>query len=490
MVDRLSMREQFQRRVAAVPPLGLGLSVDVYSPDLFDLMTRFQSQVSQPAYLEIFSATGTALRAVRQSLPGMPLAYHGEGLWITQPDFSTSPCLDEALAGVASQMHILTSPWLNHECATKQMGGYSFGTYLPPLYTRESAEIVAANVDLVQERLDHHRRPNDEFGPLFLLEMPPLTYFMVGTISVPRYFRLVTERTPCGLVLDIGHLWTVYRYSAAERPASLEKFIDHFLDEFPMERVVEIHIAGLAMHEADTSWQEAHPPWIDAHAAPIPSVSWGILDRVLSHPRLWNLRGVALEVDTKPAQLIVEEFGQALTRIGPTVAHLMKTQTPTREAVCDPLEVPGRTHASDDGSDLEADYVRYAQIASGQHPPAGPQWQAVIADPSGLVRYTHVYLPHEILHWGGKIADMFPETCERLAEQGVSLHEFVPWWFHKSRPADRPYDFFLLKIDRLVEFVAERAPMLLDHARGEAEKLRAAYQEACAGDRVLVEPCQ
>ncbi|HZL95597.1 MAG TPA: hypothetical protein VFB99_18210, partial [Vicinamibacterales bacterium] len=96
----------------------------------------------------------------------------------------------------------------------------------------------------------------------------------------------------------------------------------------------------------------------------------------------------------------------------------------------------------------------------------------------------------EILHWGGKIADMFPETCERLAEQGVSLHEFVPWWFHKSRPADRPYDFFLLKIDRLVEFVAERAPMLLDHARGEAEKLRAAYQEACAGDRVLVEPCQ
>ena len=163
---------------------------------------------------------------------------------------------------------------------------------------------------------------------------------------MPQYFRLVTERTPCGLVLDIGHLWTVYRYAAAKRPASLEKFIDQFLDAFPMERVIEIHIAGLAMHEADASSQEAHPPWIDAHAAPIPSVLWTILERVLSHPRLWNLRGVALEVDTKPAQLIVEEFGQALTRFGPTVAHRTKTQTPIPEVVPAPVEVPGRMHAS------------------------------------------------------------------------------------------------------------------------------------------------
>jgi uncharacterized protein (UPF0276 family) len=490
MDSGMSIREQFQQRAAAVPTLGLGLSVDVYSPDLLDLMSRFDRQASQPAYLEVFSATYTALQAVRQSLSGMPLAYHGEGLWITQPDFSTLPWLEEALAGVASQLNVLASPWLNHECATKQMGGYSFGTYLPPLYTAESAALVADHIALVQERLDCNRRPKEEYGPLFLLEMPPLTYFMAGTISVPRYFRLVTERTPCGLVLDIGHLWTVYRYSAATRTASLEKFLDQFLDEFPMERVIEIHIAGLAIHEADASLQEPYPAWIDAHAAPIPAVSWTILERVLDHPRLCNLRAVALEVDTKPVPLVVEEFDRALRRIGPTVAHLTATRTPTPQAVLDPLEVPGRTHASDAGRDLETDYVRYAQIASGQHPPVGPQWEAVAEDPSGLERYIHVYLPHEILHWGGKITDMFPETCRCLAEQGVSLYQFVLWWFEQSRPVDRPYDFFLLKVDRLVEFVAERAPVLLDPARREAEELRSAYHEACAGGGVLLEPCR
>jgi len=43
---------------------------------------------------------------------------------------------------------------------------------------------------------------------------------------------------------------------------------------------------------------------------------------------------------------------------------------------------------------------------------------------------------------------------------------------------DRPYDFFHLKLDRLLEFVTERAPLLLDLARYEAATLRAAYEDA------------
>jgi len=488
MDDQMSVGQQFEHRAAAVPRLGLGLSVDVYSPDLFDLMSRFEERLSQPAYLEIFRVTTTALRAVRQHLPGMPLAYHGEGLWITQPDFPAGPFLDEELNEVASQLNVLASPWLNHECATKQMGGYSFGTYLPPLYTVESARLAAANIALVQERLDRSRRPADAYGAMFLLEIPPLTYFMAGTISVAEYFRLVTERTPCGLVLDIGHLWTVYRYSAARRESSLEQFVEQFLDEFPMERVIEIHIAGLAAHEADATLEDVHSEWIDAHAAPIPSVSWAILERVLGHPRLRNLRGLALEVDTKSVELIVEEFSQAFALVGRTVDRLLK-QTPACETRFEPREAEGRTQAADlDECSLEAHYVRYARIASGQQPPAGLPWKAVAEDPSGLEHYIQTYLPYEILHWGGELTDMFPETCKGLSERGVSLHDFVPWWFHKSRPADRPYDFFLLKIDRLVEFVADRTPGLLDQARREAECLRSAYEEASAGRRLLLEP--
>src|SRR4026208_355163 len=173
----MSVEQQFQRRAEAVPKLGLGLSVDVYSPDLYELMSRFEGLVSRPAYLEIFRATTTALQAVRQYLPRLPLAYHGEGLWITQPDFSSAPFFENELDEVASQLDTLCSLWLNHECATKQMAGYSFGTYLPPLFTPLSARIVAGNIELVQQAMDRQAARGDGTAPLFLLEMPPLTYF-------------------------------------------------------------------------------------------------------------------------------------------------------------------------------------------------------------------------------------------------------------------------------------------------------------------------
>lgn len=441
----MSVERQFHRRIQEVPRLGLGLSVDVYSPDLRDLAGRFEGLARRPAYLEIFRAATTALQAVRQYLAGIPLAYHGEGLWITQPDFSATPFFENELNEVASDLTILASPWLNHECATKQMAGYSFGTYLPPLYTPASADLVADNITLVQERLDKSRPPEAAYGPLFILEMAPLTYFMAGTISVAEYFRRVTERTPCGLVLDIGHLWTVYRYTAARRQSSLEQFVEQFLNEFPMERVTEIHIAGLSSHEAGSHavLQDRYPEWIDAHAAPIQPVSWRMLEQVLVHPRLRNLRGVALEVDTKSVELILEEFTHALGRVGSMIERLIAQETPAPYRVSEPLACPYMDRVT-----LDADYVRYARIASGQQPPDGHEWRAVAEDPSGLDRYIHAYLPHEILHWGGELTDMFPETCKALQEQNISLDDFVPWWFHRSKPAERPYDFFLLKIAR------------------------------------------
>jgi hypothetical protein len=75
---------------------------------------------------------------------------------------------------------------------------------------------------------------------------------------------------------------------------------------------------------------------------------------------------------------------------------------------------------------------------------------------------------------------MFPETSRRLNETGLPLSQFVRWWFHTPRPVDQPYDFFLLKIDLLVEFVSEQAPALLSLARQEADVLRSAYMDANA----------
>src|SRR6185295_18223960 len=161
MVDPDFSLADFQRRLREIPTQGMGLSVDVYTPDLFELVSRLREQGLWPAYLEVFKATTTALTKVRQALPDIPLAYHGEGLWITQPDVQASPLFYQDVGETVTQLNRIQSLWLNHECATKQMAGYSFGTYVPPLYTRLSAEVVAANIMTVQQMMDRHANRAD-----------------------------------------------------------------------------------------------------------------------------------------------------------------------------------------------------------------------------------------------------------------------------------------------------------------------------------------
>jgi uncharacterized protein len=314
------------------------------------------------------------------------------------------------------------------------------------------------------------------------LEMPPLTYFSTGTIPIPHFFRLVTALSPCGLVLDIGHLWTVYRYTAACTQISLEQFVRNFLDEFPLERVVEIHMAGLACHESvgEHKGGERLPEWIDAHAAPIPTVLFTMLEQVLSHSNLVNLRAVALEVDTKSIQMIADEYTEAVRRFSPLVGQAMARGTSVDQlqeqtSSPAPVRVP-MCHS--DRQQLRDDYARYAQMISGQVSVTGMEWQEADSDAAGVVRYRTFYVPHEILHWGGDLEEMFPQTCRALAERDICLTDFVAFWFREPRPLTHSYDFFLLKIERFLEFVTERAPDARGCVQEESDMLRVAYAQA------------
>ncbi|MBM4138122.1 MAG: DUF692 family protein [Nitrospira sp.] len=481
------VEQAFLRRLELIQVHGLGLSVDVYSPDLPGLLGALRRRQVRPAYLEVFRAAPAALAMVRSQAGDGLLTYHGEGLWLTQPDLADDPVFPQEVYEVAGHLQTLDSAWLNHECATKSIAGYSFGTYLPPLYTESSAAMVAENTRLVQALLDRHCRLSHGGAPLVLLEMPPLTYFIAGTIDVPMFFQLVVRSTPCGLVLDVGHLWTVYRYSGAWQAVSLAQFVKTFLDNFPMQRVVEIHVAGLAPHESSPAAQPKLskrtgdgflPAWTDAHAAPIPPVLFEMLDQIMSHPGLTSLRGLALEVDTKPIELIVEEFVRFAERyrmvpfpetVLPVASDDQVTWLPEEK------RLPGAVVRR-----LEEAYDRYARVAVGRADPVGTEWTHPTACADELDRYRSSYLPYEILHWGGDVESMFPESCRRLAGHGVPLSRFVPFWFSRSRLRSPSYDFFLVKIERFIEFVQEEASELSGIAQQEADELRGAYEVANA----------
>src|SRR3989442_4193223 len=191
MVDPDFVQQDFQRRLRKIPPQGTGLAVDVDSPDLFEVLNKLRERGLQPGYLEVFKATTTALTTVRRAVPDIALACHGEGLWITQPDVQESPFFQDDVGEMVTQLNSIQSLWLNHECAMKQMSGYSFGTYVPPLYTRLSAEVVAANIAAVQQEMDRQGRRAGRAAPLLFLAIPPLPYFFPATVTNPQCFQFL-----------------------------------------------------------------------------------------------------------------------------------------------------------------------------------------------------------------------------------------------------------------------------------------------------------
>ncbi len=469
---------EFLWRWSRIPSHGLGLSVDVYSPDLFELLDALEARGLRYGYLEIFKAAQPALTLVRQQLPDVLLAYHAEGLWITQPDWEATYPMETELVAASTHLRTLGSHWMNHECATKQMAGYSFGTYLPPLFTPLSAEVTARNIGLVQSALDRHCGGPSGPGPLLLLETPPLTYFGFGQLSVAEFFRRIAGLVPCGVVLDIGHLWTVYRYSG-ERHRPVTEFLSEFLETFPMERVVQIHVAGLAEQGAGMP-AGSLPWWLDAHNAPIPELLFDMLAQVLSHPGLTHLKGMALEVDTKSVPQIVLEFNRFCERFGRWNVY--------REPVCSSKEFrvgltkqpASACYATDQAraNELLRQYDLYAQVVTGAIDASQAGLPSPGLEPEALSVYRGSYLPREILEWGGDLRDMFPQTCHLLDRHEIALASFLEYWFREPRTVEGSYDFFLLKLDCFCEFVGEMLPLAAEGVAHEAAELRAAFQAA------------
>jgi len=98
---------------------------------------------------------------------------------------------------------------------------------LPLPYTMETLDRVAAHVDEAQQAI----------GRKLLLENPS-TYllFQESTIAEIDFLHEITERTGCGLLLDVNNVM-VSCVNHRQDPLA-------YIDRFPVERVGEIHLAG------------------------------------------------------------------------------------------------------------------------------------------------------------------------------------------------------------------------------------------------------
>ncbi len=121
-----------------------------------------------------------------------------------------------------------------------------------------------------------------------LPENPP-AHLYLGDLDLLTYFTHVAERADCGLLLDAAHL-AIYQRLHGRSPTE-------GLDAFPLERVIELHVAG------GTLFEHAGREFVDDDHSPDPLPdTWEILEAVLH--RATHLRALVYECERNPAPAI------------------------------------------------------------------------------------------------------------------------------------------------------------------------------------------
>jgi uncharacterized protein (UPF0276 family) len=163
-------------------------------------------------------------------------------------------------------------PWHSDHLSYVQVAGddgrdRNAGIAVPLPNDLEILEMVAERVMRVQ----------DTVPAPFLLENGVYYVDYPGQdMSEPEFLNALTERTGCGLLLDLHNLYANSRNHDFDAIG--------YLEQLDLGRVTELHIAG---------GNEFAGMYTDAHAGPCPEPVWSLLEYTVALAR--NLRGVTFE---------------------------------------------------------------------------------------------------------------------------------------------------------------------------------------------------
>jgi uncharacterized protein (UPF0276 family) len=158
---------------------------------------------------------------------------------------------DEAYARevVAFAGDVGASWFSDHLCFTR-CGPIAIGALTPLARDRTTATMVGERAARLQ----------DAAGIPFLLENITSHLDLGGEMSEPQFVTEIVEAGGCGLLLDLANL------SINARNHRFDPYA--YLDDFPLERVVEVHLAGGSIEEGVA---------YDTHSSETPAEVWDLL---------------------------------------------------------------------------------------------------------------------------------------------------------------------------------------------------------------------
>jgi len=166
---------------------------------------------------------GRPMWVLEQLAERFPVVLHGVGMSVGSTDPIDWDYIDR-LGALADRVR---APWMgDHVCWTGVQGHNGHDLYPMP-YTEESLTHLVGRVKAIQDRL----------GRPLVLENPS-TYleFSANEMAEAVFIRRMAEEADCALLLDVNNVYVTCRNHGLDANA--------YLDEMPLDRVVQIHLAG------------------------------------------------------------------------------------------------------------------------------------------------------------------------------------------------------------------------------------------------------
>lgn len=204
---------------------------------------------------------------LKQIIASTPIVLHGLSLSIGTENQNIS---QDYLTNLSHTLQKIDCEWFSEHIAITCVNGIEIRSLMPVEFTDESIERIVNNAKCIASLT---KKP-------FILENITYYYNMPTSKMSEAYFiREIIERADCGLLLDLNNLYVNsinHRYDPY-----------YFLDKLPLDRVVEIHLAGC---------EYMHDIWVDTHASSVSPEVIALFEYVCRKTRI---NGVVIERDAK-----------------------------------------------------------------------------------------------------------------------------------------------------------------------------------------------
>lgn len=247
---------------ASLPSLGVGIGYrSELARDIFDSADHVDwLELVTEHYIQCTAERLDHARWLREHFPVVP---HGIEMSIGTDGEVDSDYVDALAEFVA----LVDAPWCSDHLCFTRAGGIALGQLTPLPRTVELAATIARKAQGVQDRV----------GVPFLLENISYYVDFPSELTEAQFITEVMERCSCGLLLDLTNVHTNavnHGFSALE-----------FLTLLPMERVVQVHLAG-------GHWEQG--TLLDSHSHAVPEDVWQLLAWTLERA---PVRGILIERD-------------------------------------------------------------------------------------------------------------------------------------------------------------------------------------------------